>query len=66
MTTSYAYLVSFAETLGRRDLVTLGAAHGVIWVLLSQQAEESSEQQVVVDRAGLVVLPDTGALLHIT
>lgn len=58
-------LVTFTETLGRRDLVASGAAGCVVGVLLRQKAEETAQQQVVADGLCSVVLPDTSALVHV-
>ncbi|KAL3960842.1 hypothetical protein ACCO45_005959 [Purpureocillium lilacinum] len=57
--------VAFAHALGRRDLVALGAAEGVVGVLLGQLAEEAVEQEGVANGLGLVVGPDAGAGVHV-
>lgn len=57
--------VSFAHALRRGDLVALGAAEGVVRVLLGELVEEALEQQTVADVLGLVVGPDAGALVHV-
>lgn len=59
-------LVAFAQTLRRGDLVRLCAGAGEVGVRRVQQGEEAVEQQIVLDRPGLLVLPDTGAADGIT
>jgi hypothetical protein len=58
-------LVSFAQALGRRDLVRLAAARGKIGVVVVELGEEAGEQQGVLDGCGVAVLPDAGALFEI-
>lgn len=57
--------VAFTHALGRGDLVGFRAAEGVVGVLLGKLAEEALEKEVVGDGLGLVVGPDTGALVHV-
>lgn len=38
----------------------------MIWVLLGEKAEKSAEKVFVGDDGGVVVLPDSSSLLHVT
>ena len=58
-------LVSFAQALGRGDLVRLAAARGKVGVVVVELGEEAGEQQGVLDGCGVAVLPDAGALFQI-
>ena len=58
-------LVSFTETLRRRDLVALDAVAGEIGVLRVEEGEESVQKHVVLDGSCVLVRPDTGALHHV-
>jgi hypothetical protein len=59
-------LVSFTETLGRRNLVALDAVAGEIGVLRVQKSEESVQEHVVLDGGCVLVRPDASALHHVT
>jgi hypothetical protein len=58
-------LVSFTETLRRRDLVALDAVAGEIGMLRVEEGEESVQEHVVLDGSCVLVRPDTGALHHV-
>lgn len=59
-------LVSFTETLWRGNLVALRASSSQIGMLRVEQRKESVEEKVVTDDLSIVMLPDTGALHHVT
>jgi hypothetical protein len=58
-------LISFTETLRRRDLVALDAVAGKIGVLRVEEGEESVEEHVVLHGSCVVVRPDASALDHV-
>lgn len=55
-------LVTFTQTLGRRDLVALHSTATKVGVAIRKHGEETAEQALVVDRLCLVVCPDAGTL----
>jgi hypothetical protein len=58
--------VTLTETLGRRNLVGLGAAGQEIGVVALDEGEEARDEERVGDGLCCVVLPDTGAGLTVT
>ena len=58
-------LVAFTQALWRWDLVGPAAARGKVRVRVVEQLEEAVQQALVVDRLGLVVLPDARAAVDV-
>lgn len=58
--------VTLTETLGRGDLVGLGAAREQVGVVALDEGEEARDEERVGNGLRVVVLPDTGAGLGVT
>lgn len=59
-------LVSFTHALRRWDLVALGARTGEVGMLRMEEREEAAQEEVVCNWSRGIVLPDAGALHHVT
>lgn len=53
--------VAFTQTLGRRNLIGLGAAGEQVGVVALDESEETGDEERVWDDLGSVVCPDTGS-----